>query len=73
MFSYMVELNDAEGFLVAYLNYETVQKLKNVERKLSQQMVRNDSLFFAIFDCFGPLLELPKKALVLNWSGSKIK
>ena len=26
MFSYMVELNDAESFLVAYSNYETIQK-----------------------------------------------
>ena len=43
MFNYMVGLNDAESFLVAYSNYEIVQK--NVERKLSQQMVRNDSLF----------------------------
>ena len=58
MFSYMVGLNDAESFLVAYSNYETVQK--NVERRLSQQMVRNDSLFVSIFDCFGPLFKLPK-------------
>ena len=43
MFNYMVGLNDAESFLAAYSNYEIVQK--NVERKLSQQMVRNDSLF----------------------------
>ena len=43
MFNYMVGLNDAESFLVAYSNYEIVQK--NVERKLSQQMVMNDSLF----------------------------
>ena len=28
MFSYMVELNDAESFLVGYSNYETVQKIK---------------------------------------------
>ena len=54
----MVGLNDAESFLVAYSNYETVQK--SVEGRLSQQMVRNDSLFVTIFDCFGPLLELPK-------------
>ena len=60
MFSYMVELNDAESFLVGYSNYKTVQKLKNVKRKLSQQMVMNDTLFLTIFDCFGPLLELPK-------------
>ena len=45
----MVGLNDAESFLVAYSNYGTVQK--NVERKLSHQMVRND------FDCFGPLFD----------------
>ena len=49
MFSYMVELNDAESFLVAYSNYETVQILKNVERRLSQQMVMNDTLFLTIF------------------------
>ena len=54
----MVGLNDAGSFLVAYSNYETVQK--NVERRLSQQMVRNDSLFVTLFDCFGPLFELPK-------------
>ena len=43
MFSYVVALNDAGSFLVAqYSNYETVQK--NVERRLSQQMVMNDSL-----------------------------
>ena len=58
MFSYMVGLNHAESFLVAYSNYEIVQK--SVERRLSQQMVRNDSLFMTLFDCFGPLLELPK-------------
>ena len=59
MFNYMVGLNDAESFLVAYSNYEIVQK--SVERRLSQQMVRNGSLFFVtLFDCFGPLLELPK-------------
>ena len=45
MFSYMVELNDAESFLVAYSNYETVQ----IERRLSQQMVMNDTLFLTIF------------------------
>ena len=60
MFSYMVELNDAESFLVGYSNYKTVQKLKNVKRRLSQQMVMNDTLFLTIFDRFGPLLELPK-------------
>ena len=43
MFNYTVGLNDAESFLVAYSNYEIVQK--NVERTLSQQIVRNDSLF----------------------------
>ena len=58
MFNYMVGLNDAQSFLVAYSNYEIVQK--SVERRLSQQMVRNDSLFMTLFDCFGPLLELPK-------------
>ena len=42
------ELNDAESFFVDYSNYETVQK--KVERRLSQQMVRNDSLFVTIFD-----------------------
>ena len=56
--SYMVGLNDAGSFLVAYLNYETVQK--NIDRRLSQQMVKNDSIFVTIFDCFGPLFELPK-------------
>ena len=39
MFNYVVGLNDAKSFLVAYSNYETVQK--NVERRLSRQMVRN--------------------------------
>ena len=58
MFNYMVGLNDAQSFLAAYSNYEIVQK--SVERRLSQQMVRNDSLFMTLFDCFGPLLELPK-------------
>ena len=58
MFSYMVGLNDAGSFLVAHSNYETVQK--NVERRLSQQMVRNDSIFVTIFDCLGPLFKLPK-------------
>ena len=42
------ELNDAESFFVDYSNYETVQK--KVEPRLSQQMVRNDSLFVTIFD-----------------------
>ena len=55
--SYIVGLNDAGSFLVAYSNYETVQK--NVERRLSQQMVRNDSIFVTIFDCVGPLFKLP--------------
>ena len=55
---YMVGLNDAGSFLVAYSNYETVQK--NVERRLSQQMVRNYSIFVTIFDCVGPLFKLPK-------------
>ena len=71
MFNYMVGLNDAESFLVAYSNYEIVQK--SVEGRLSQQMVRNDSLLMTLFDCFGPLLELPKKAMVLKLSGSKMK
>ena len=61
MFNYMaiVRLNDAESFLVAYLNYEIVQK--SVEGRLSQQMVRNDSLFMTLFDCFGPLLSYFEK------------
>ena len=58
MFNYMVGLKDAESLLVGYSNYETVQK--NVERRLSRQMVMNDSLFVTLFDCFGPLFELPK-------------
>ena len=58
MFNYMVGLNDAESFLVTYSNYEIVQK--SVEGRLSQQMVRNDSLLMTLFDCFGPLLELLK-------------
>ena len=56
--SYMVGLNYAGSFLVAYSNYETIQR--NVKRTLSQQMVRNDSLFVTIFHCFGPLFKLPK-------------
>ena len=56
--SYMVGLNYAGSFLVAYSNYETIQR--NVKRRLSQQMVRNDSLFVTIFHCFGPLFKLPK-------------
>ena len=55
MFNYVVGLNDAKSFLVAYSNYETVQK--NVERRLSQQMVRNDTFFVTLFDCFGPLFD----------------
>ena len=54
----MVGLNDAGSFLVAYSNYETVQK--HVERRLSQQMVSNYSIFVTIFDCVGPLFKLPK-------------
>ena len=54
----MVGLNDAGSFIVAYSNYETVQK--NVERRLSQQMIRNDTIFVTIFDCLGPLFKLPK-------------
>ena len=46
------------SFVVAYSNYETVQK--NVERRLSQQMVRNDSIFVTIFACLGSLFKLPK-------------
>ena len=51
-------MNDAGSFLVAYSDYETVQK--NVERRLSQQMVTNDSIFVTTFDCVGPLFKLPK-------------
>ena len=58
MFNYMVGLNNAESFLVAYSNYETVQK--NVEQRLSQKMVKNGSLFVTLFDCFGPLFKLLK-------------
>ena len=48
MFSYMVGLNDAESRVhVCYLNYETVKK--NIDWRLLQQMVRNDSLFVTIF------------------------
>ena len=54
----MVGLNYAGSFLVAYSDYETIQR--NVKRRLSQQMVRNDSLFVTIFHCFGPLFKLPK-------------
>ena len=64
MFSYMVELNDAESFLVAYSNYETVQILKNVERRLSQQMVMNDTLFLTVSVYYSSCL--------LNRSGSKM-
>ena len=42
----------------AYSNYETVQK--NLQRRLSQQMARNDGIFVTIFDCLGPLFKLPK-------------
>ena len=57
--SYMVELNDAgRGVHDGYSNYETVQK--NVKRRLSQRMIRNDCLFVTIFDCFGPLFERSK-------------
>ena len=39
----MVELNDAgRGVHDGYSNYETVQK--NVKRRLSQRMIRNDCL-----------------------------
>ena len=59
MFSYMVGLNDAESRVhVGYLNYETGKK--NIDWRLSQQMVRNDSLFVTIFHCFGPSFKLPK-------------
>ena len=44
MFNYVVGLNDAKSFLVAYSNYETVQK--NVERRLSRQMVRNVAILW---------------------------
>ena len=55
----MVGLNDAESRVhVGYLNYETVKK--NIDWRLSQQMVRNDSLFVTIFHCFGPSFKLPK-------------
>ena len=58
MFSYMVGIEWCGKIFVGYSKYESVQK--NVERRLSQQMVRNDSLFVTIFYCFGPLFELPK-------------
>ena len=45
-------LNDVESFRADYSNYESVQK--NIERRLSQQIVRNNSLFVTISDCFGP-------------------
>ena len=61
----------SESFLVAYSNYQIVQK--SVEGRLAQQIVRNDSLLMTLFDCFGPLLELPKYAMVLKLSGSKMK
>ena len=54
----MVGLNDAESFHFGYLNYESVKK--NVDWRLSQQMVRNDSIFVTTFDCFGQLFKLPK-------------
>ena len=54
----MVGLNYAGSFLVAYSNYETVQK--NIDRRLSQQMVKNDSIFVTISDCVGKLFKLPK-------------
>ena len=60
MFSYMLGLNDAESVLVGSSNYETVKKLTNVERRLSQQMVMNNSPFVIIFYRLGPLLEVPK-------------
>ena len=69
MFSYMVELNDAESFLVAYSNCETVQILKNVERRLSQQMVMNDTLFFDHF----LTISVYYSSCLLNRSGSKMK
>ena len=47
MFNYMVGLNDVESFLVAYSNYEIVQK--SFERRLSQQMVMNDSHILSPF------------------------
>ena len=53
MFCYMVGLNDAESFLVDYSDYEIVQN--NVER-----MVKNDSIFVTIFDCFSQLFKRPK-------------
>ena len=63
----MVELNDAESFLVGYSNYETVQKLKNVKRRLSQQMVMNDTLFLTIFWLFRSIIR------VAFWTGLEAK
>ena len=54
MFNYVVGLNDTESFLVAYSNYETDQK--NVERRLSRQMVMNDSLFCDPFWLFWSII-----------------
>ena len=51
-------LNDVESFRADYSNYESVQK--NIERRLSQQIVRNNSLFVTISDCFGPSFEAAK-------------
>ena len=51
-------LNDVENFRADYSNYESVQK--NIERRLSQQIVRNNSLFVTIFDCFGQSFEAAK-------------
>ena len=51
-------LNDVESFRAGYSNYDSVQK--NVERGLSQQIVRNSSLFLTIFYCFGPSFEAAK-------------
>ena len=43
---------------LGYSNCETVQK--NVEGRLSQQMVTNNSLFVTIYDCFGSSFEVLK-------------
>ena len=47
----------------ASLSFIQIMKLTkriNVERRLSQQMVTNDSIFVTIFNCVGKLFKLPK-------------
>ena len=69
----VMELNDAESFDVGYWNYETVQKI--VKRRLSQRIVRNDSLFGTIFSLFRSIIQVAEvsSGFGMIWKQNEVK